>query len=184
MSGENLIGSSIGNATHDIIENELNSLLQSNDIVHDVVIQLKDNIIPAYSDNTNVLLMMNNSYNSAAYISGDLKSKQQHAESLNKQSRSGIHTMRNVYMQKQYTIGYTRFLSGVVQSLVVIVCVIGILISLQKPGKIPSKQWLIIGCLVIAGLFLLVLAAIIKNNMTRRPDDWSKFYFFPSQPTK
>lgn len=154
--------------------------------VKDVIDHLQLESIPNYSTGTRTLLMMNNSYNSASYMKDDLQSKLQNASSINAQARVGIHKMRAVYMQKKNTIGYLTFISGVVQALVVIACLSAVLAALymSASSQNQNKMWYIVGACVIFALFLTVVAVIVKNNYTRRPDDWNKFYFTPNKPSR
>lgn len=142
---------------------------------------INNHILPKYEEKTNTMMLMNSSYNSSTYIKEDLDSKRAEVEHINALARKNIHKVRYSYLQKRRETAYYRFMSGVIQSLILIIAVSAILIAFYKMGKLSPI--LMGACIVsIVAIFLIVIAIIIKNNLTRRPDDWSKFYFAPTRP--
>ncbi len=178
-----IVQSSTGALSPSVLAYELGVHDQSS-IVKDVIDHLQLESVPNYSAGTQTVLMMNNSYNSASYMKDDLQEKLNAASSINAQARVGIHKMRAVYMQKKNTIGYMTFISGVVQALIVIACLTAVLAALYMNAADQNKMWYIAGACAIFAMFLVVVAVIIKNNYTRRPDDWNKFYFTPNKPSR
>lgn len=143
---------------------------------------LRQHIIPAYSDATSTMVLMNTSYNNSAYVRDDINTRKLEMERMSQSTRNNIHKVRYTYMQKRRQAAYYTFMSGVMQSLIVIVSLSAVLASMYKLGLLSPKM-LAAGVMTMVLLFLLVIAVIIKNNLTRRPDDWHKFYFAPNNPS-
>lgn len=154
---------------------------QETDMIKAVSV-MNQSILPTYSEKTNTMLLMNNSYNTTTYMKDDLMSKKTEVEKLNSDVRRNIHNVRYAYLQKRREAAYYRFMSGVIQALIVICAISAMLFVLYK-AKYISTTMLGAGIATIVALTLIVIAVIIKNNMTRRPDDWNKFYFAPSNPS-
>jgi len=178
-----LLNNSTGILTDEVLNNSINCVLGSSDtdIIKTMNI-VNQQILPAYSEKTNTMLLMNSSYNSSSYVKDDLLTKQAEVEKQNQQARNSIHKTRFAYLQKKRMAEYYKFMSGVIQALIVIVALSAILASLYKMKKL-STMAMSAGIMTMVLLLLLVLAVLIKNNLTRRPDDWNKFYFAPNNPS-
>lgn len=177
-----LLNNSTGILSDEVLNNSINCVLGSSemDVIKTMNI-INQQVLPAYSERTNTMLLMNSSYNSSSYVKDDLLSKKDQVRKQDVQARNSIHKVRYSYLQKKRAAEYNKFLSGVIQSLIVIVALSAILASLFKLKKI-THMWLGVGIMTMVALFLLVVAVIVKNNLTRRTDDWSKFYFSPNNP--
>lgn len=169
---------STGEITQETLDNAMQSIFSTRQTAYDFRDVLNNEIIPMYSDTTNFMVVMNNSYNNATYINNDFVSKKEEAGRIHQKTRNGVAKERDVFFQQKHTIGYNRFLSGMIQALIVIVAISGIMFGLWAVGKISVKM---LGAVVTVMVmcFLIVLAIVIKNNLTRRSDDWTKFYFAP-----
>lgn len=179
----NLLNQSTGQINTDYLGSVMNCVMGDSTIeVTKALSYLKELLIPKYSENTNTMMVMNKSFTSSSYVKDDLEHKKNELQHMNSMTRSSIHKVRYNYMQKQRKAAYYEFMSGVVQSLIVIVALSAVLASMHKL-KLISAMWLGAGIMTMVALFLLVVAVLVKNNLTRRPDDWSKFYFAPNNPT-
>lgn len=178
-----LLNNSTGVLSDEVLNNSINCVLGSSemDVIKTMNI-VNQQILPAYSEKTNTMLLMNSSFNSSSYVKDDLEGKKQDVEKQKQKARNSVATVRYNFMQKRRTAEYYRFMSGVTQALIVIVAFSAILASMYKLKKI-STMWLSAGIMIMVALLLLVVAVIIKNNLTRRPDDWNKFYFAPNNPS-
>lgn len=177
-----LLNNSAGTLSDDVLNNSINCVLGSSemDVIKTMNI-MNQQILPAYSDKTNTMLLMNSSYNSSSYVKDDLTSKHVEVEKQNEKARNNVAKVRFSYMQKKRATAYYKFLSGVMQSLIVIVALSAVLASMYKLKQV-TVGWLSAGIMTMVCLLLIVVAIIVKNNLTRRPDDWNKFYFAPSNP--
>lgn len=178
-----LLNNSTGVLSDEVLNNSINCVLGSSqmDVIKTMNI-INQQILPAYGERTNTMLLMNSSYNSSSYIKDDLQTKKQEVEKQNERARNSIHKVRFSYLQKKRSAEYNKFMSGIIQALIVIVALSAILAALYKLQKLPTS-WLATGILTMVALFLFVVALIVKNNLTRRTDDWSKFYFAPNRPS-
>lgn len=167
-----------------VMESTFNNVIQQtqNDVgsLREVFTQ---RVLPFFSQMLVTVLMMNTSYNNTSYISQDMESKAKDAKQKENLTRSSIHKARFSYMQKKYKIGYNKYVTGVLQGAILVACVAGSLIAFQRMKKLSGMfTGLVVG--VIALMFLIIIAVIAKNNMTRRVDDWDKFYFAPYNMSK
>lgn len=178
-----LLDNSTGVLTDEILSKSIECVFgsQETDVIK-AVNMMNQQILPTYSEKTNTMLLMNNSYNSTSYVKDDLLTKKTDVERMNQSARRDIHKVRYAFLQKRRQAAYYRFMSGVIQSLIVICALAAILVAFYKLDKLTPKM-LTAGIMTMVALFLVVIAVIIKNNLTRRPDDWNKFYFTPNNPT-
>lgn len=179
-----LLNNSTGVLSDEVLNNSINCVLGTSDMnVIKTMNIINQQLLPAYSERTNTMLLMNSSYNSSSYVKDDLLSKKEAIQNQNNKARNDIHKVRFAYLQKKRTAAYNKFMSGIIQAMIVIVAISAILQSLHKLGKI-STGWFSAGIMIMLALFLFVIAIIVKNNLTRRTDDWNKFYFAPSKPVQ
>lgn len=177
-----LLNNSTGVLSDEVLKNSIDCVLGTSetDVIKTVNV-INQQILPAYSERTNTMVLMNSSYNSSSYVKDDLLSKKSEVERMDKLARSNIHKVRYSYLQKKRAVEYYKFMSGVIQSLIVIAALSAILAAFYKLGSL-SGTMLTAGISIMVALFLMVVAVIVKNNLTRRPDDWNKFYFAPNNP--
>lgn len=177
-----LLNNSTGVLSDEVLKNSIDCVLGTSetDVIKTVNV-INQQILPAYSERTNTMVLMNSSYNSSSYVKDDLLSKKSEVERMNQLARNNIHKVRYSYLQKKRATEYYKFMSGVFQSLIVIAVLSAILAAFYKMGKLSSTM-LTAGIAAMVALFLMVVAVIVKNNLTRRPDDWNKFYFTPNNP--
>lgn len=170
-----------------IIDNStvVDSLNTLNDttFLQNTVKLINDQVVPKYSMNTNVAMLMNDSYNNAEYMAKDLQVKKQDAYTINEKTKTGVHKVRFTFLQKRHQAAYNRFISSVIQATIIVISITAIIASMYKLERLPPR-FVGVSIFVLIALFLLVLAVIIKNNMTRRTDDWNKFYWQPNVPNK
>lgn len=177
-----LLNNSTGVLSDEVLNNSINCVLGSSDMdVIKTMNIMNQQILPAFSEKTNTMLLMNSSFNSSSYVKDDLNSKKAEVEKQNQRARNSIHKVRFSFLQKRRMAEYYKFMSGIIQALIVVVALSAILASLYKVKKIPT-MWLSAGIMTMIALLLLVVALLVKNNLTRRPDDWNKFYFAPNNP--
>lgn len=169
---------STGEITQETLDSAMESIFATKQTAADFRDILNNEIIPMYSDTTNFMVVMNNSFNSANYIHDDFQQKKTEAQRIHEKTKNNVAKEREVFFQQRRTIGYNTFLSGMIQALIVVVGVSGIMFGLWGVNKISTKM---LGAVVSIMLMclLLVLAILVKNNLTRRVDDWNKFYFSP-----
>ena len=154
----------------------------SSQSVPDIRSAFQQQLIPDFTKMIESLLMMNTSYNNTQYINKDMKAKAIEAMNKERLTRSSVHKSRYSYMQKKYTIGNNNFMTGVFQGSILVTCIVVALFAFYKMKSLSKMFVLLIGCIVVAA-FLFVVALLAKNNMTRRVDDWNKFYFAPYNMT-
>lgn len=169
---------STGEITQETLDNAMANIFSAKQTAADFRDVMNNEIIPMYSDTTNFMVVMNNSFNNATYINSDFAQKKDEADRLHNRTKNGVAKERDNYFQQKRTIGYNSFMSGMIQTLILIISVSGILFGLWAVGKISTTM---VGAVVsvMVMCFLIVMAIVIKNNLTRRPDDWNKFYFAP-----
>ena len=146
--------------------------------VPDIRSSLQQQLIPDFTKMLETLLMMNTSYNNTQYINKDMKAKAIDAMNKERLTRSSVHKSRYSYMQKKYTIGNNNFMTGVFQGSILIACIVAALVAFYKMKSL-SKMFVALIVSIVVAAFLFVVALLAKNNMTRRVDDWNKFYFGP-----
>jgi ABC-type dipeptide/oligopeptide/nickel transport system permease component len=124
------------------------------------------------------VLMMNTSYNTSQYINNDVKAKAIDALNKERLARSGVHKARYSYMQKKYTIGSNKFMTGVFQGSILVACIAATLIAFNKMKSLGT-MFVALTVAIVVAMFLFIVAMMARNNLTRRVDDWDKFYFGP-----
>lgn len=169
---------STGEITQETLDSLMGNLFSSRQTASDIRDILNNEIIPMYSDTTNFMMVMNNSMNSANYIHDDFQVKKAEAERVHKSTTNSVAKQRATYFEKKRTIGYNTFMAGVIQALIIVMGISGILFGMWSVGKLGTKALGAVVAVMMACL-LLVVAVMVKNNLTRRVDDWNKFYFSP-----
>lgn len=143
---------------------------------------LTNQIIPDYMNSTMQIISLNNAHVSTNYLKNDLIQKNVESIAMNKKAINNVEKVRYSYLQKKRTSAYYKFMSGIIQSLIIIIAISSILFIFYKNKKL-SPMLLGAAISIIMAMFLIVVAILIKNNMTRRQDDWGKFYFAPNNPS-
>jgi hypothetical protein len=131
-----------------------------------------------YMKETGDMKMLNNLANVSAYVSGSVVKEYDRLSYLRERSFSNVHKMRQHYMLKQYDVYYTRFQSGVIQFSLFVACVCGFILMYTLKEENPMSNTVAFSIIAsMVAFYLLVLIVFIKDMLTRRKDDWNKFYF-------
>ena len=146
--------------------------------VSDIRASFQTQLLPNFTEMVQKMLMVNTSYNNTQYINDDLKAKAIDAVNKERLTRSSVHKTRYSYMQKKYTIASNNFMIGIFQGSILVACIAASLLAFYKMKSLSKGFVLLTVCIIVAA-FLFIVALIMRNNMTRRVDDWAKFYHGP-----
>lgn len=161
------------------LSNSLSSALSNNaNTVPDFRSMFLQTVVPKFSQLFSTALIMNASYNNSNYISKDMQQKIDESQKKEMLVKSSIQKARYSYMQKKRQIRYNRFVSGVMQGTILVVCILFTFIALNLRFNL-SRVLVISAIVTILILFLVIIMIVVRNNTTRRVDDWDKFYFAP-----
>jgi hypothetical protein len=155
------------------------SLAQQN--INDVSLireHIRNQVIPKITHSLNDTMLLNTSLNSTHYIKKDLDGKLSGVVHHQGIAQSNLTKTRYNYMQKTNAISVYRFWINVIVGAIFVACCAFVLLGANK-----MSAWLnysIIGFITFVYVIIVLLA--LRNNSSRRNDDWNKFYFGPYQP--
>jgi lipopolysaccharide export LptBFGC system permease protein LptF len=132
--------------------------------------------IEKYLVGTNQAIVLNDITNTNDYVYDTVNNEKTRTDTLKKKTGSMINRTRQSFLQKRYRIEYNRFVTSMLMFMTLTVLVVACMFGLMKQDHV--------NLLVAAGVssiavffFLIAVLVYIKNNQTRRKDDWSKYYF-------
>jgi lipopolysaccharide export LptBFGC system permease protein LptF len=155
-----------------IRDNTSGTPVESTALIQDIFF---DNV-RMYLLDTNQNLMLNDVYNTNMFLKESMSKEMERTSSLRNKTFNDIHKTRERYMRSQYDIQYYNFIAAVMQGTMFIILCIALLLAFYKQKKISIKIGsIIVGILVL--IYVIIVLMYIKQNQSRRKDDWNKFYF-------
>jgi hypothetical protein len=126
--------------------------------------------------NTNMLAMMNESWNSNRYIATTLNSESKRVDKLDSQAKRDIYKLRQEQMYYTNRAEYYAFGSRVIIFTMFVTLLAFIPASMWVAGKLSSIIVAVsVGVVLLIYLMILVLAFAVTAK--RRKSDWNQFYW-------
>lgn len=148
-----------------------NTLDNSTTIINSVVADIEQYLV-----DTNQSIIMNDVTNTNDYVTGSIFNEKNRTTTLRDKTSNMINRTRNTFLQNKYQIEYHNFIGSCLQFFTFMILIIACMFALLKQESIPALVAYGVSCTALV-LFLLVVVVYIKNNQTRRKDDWNKYYF-------
>lgn len=140
---------------------------------------IRNQLIPQVAHSLNDTMLLNTSLNSTNYIKNDLDGKYAGVVERQGIAQANLAKTRYNYLQKANTIAAYRFWINVIVGAIFVACSAFVILGANK-----MAAWLnysIIG--FVTFVYVVIVLMALKNNSSRRNDDWNKFHFGPYQPT-
>lgn len=131
-----------------------------------------------YKKQTEEMQTVNALANVGNFMENTMKSEHEKMSKLRDKTFSNVHKMRHHFMMLKYDINYNRFVSGIIQFTMFTFILCGTLYAFtikENPPITETVALWVIG--LIMTIYILIIFIIIRRFMSRRKDDWDKYYF-------
>ena len=130
----------------------------------------------SFQVNTNMLAMMNESWNSNRYIATTLNSESKRVDKLDSQAKRDIYKLRHEQMYYTNRGQYYAFGSRVIIFTMFVTLLAFIPASMWLAGKLSSIV-VAVAVGVVLLIYLMVLVLAFAMTAKRRKSDWNQFYW-------
>jgi hypothetical protein len=130
----------------------------------------------AFQKNTDVLALMNESWNANRYIVNALGTESKRVNKLDSQAKRDIYKLRQENMFYTYKTAYYAFGTRVIILTLYATLLALIPASMWRSGTIRTTLLIII-ILVLLAVYAIVMFLSFAGAANRRKDDWTKVYW-------
>jgi hypothetical protein len=136
-----------------------------------------------YQEMLSQIQTMNDLTNINDYVGNMYNAENTRVTHLKNSSVNNVYKAREQYSTTKYAVSYTKFITNAVIFTLGMLIVCGVLVCLTvfKAGGSETPMLSLKMCvcfvIVIVALFMIVMAMVVRQMMTRRSDDWDKRYF-------
>lgn len=160
----------------DIVQQSTNDVYGADDIAVLGFSFLFDQISTLFQKDTQKHIVLNDLSNNNGYIAESLKKETEKFDDIGEKTNNNIHKTRSKFFEKQWTIGYNKFIRYIIIWFFILSIPFFIALSYLMKDKINKQLFYIVLTLVVV-FSAFVILLYFKNLQNKRRDDWSKWYF-------
>jgi hypothetical protein len=145
-----------------------------------IIENLFHNKLSEYNSDTAAMVILNDLANVNKFANATADSEMQRLQRLRMRATSDLMKSKTDYMQLTYAIDYQKFQISLIQVTFFFIILLVAVLWAQQNEKI---NWYVFGTVAatLAVLYIFIVAIMYKNMLSRRKDDWNKYYFWTSK---
>ena len=146
-----------------------------------IIESLFHNKLSEYRADTGSMIILNDLANVNKFANATADSEMQRLQRLRTRATSDLLKSKSEFMQLTYSIDYQKFQVSLIQ--VTFFFLILLAVTLYYVQGQEETNWYVFGTVAVtlAVLYIFIIALMYKNMLSRRKDDWNKYYFWTSK---
>lgn len=133
-----------------------------------------------YNSDTTSMVVLNDLANVNKFANDTADNETKRLSRLRTRTTSDLMKAKTEYLQLSYSIDYQRFQISVIQFTFFCIILLAMFVYIKQKDYI---SWWVFGtgAACIGIIYVIIIAFIYQNMLSRRKDDWNKYYFFTSK---
>lgn len=135
----------------------------------------KKNVV-GYIQDTFEGVLLNDLQNTNAFLQRNIQHELDRSGNIYKQTANQVHKSRINVFESQYAIHKNNFTSSFIKATLFVIIIVFVIFKLARDGRIYYGFANTI-MLVITFIYIVMLTLFLRDNASRRNDDWNKYHF-------